>query len=151
MKPLTIVVIVGLALLSGCSLGTSCGDSKDAFLRSYYDLIDEAAAANLPVSAGQWTSYDERFRAYVEECYEQYEPELSPKERRHFWSKSLKYYAQRYGDGALKELGKKGDKAAGKVKQEVENIWTDAESALKEATGKTDPKKLLKPGQAETE
>ncbi|MCO6489382.1 MAG: hypothetical protein J5I98_13240 [Phaeodactylibacter sp.] len=143
--------VFGLALLAGCSSGSPCGNSKDVFLQNYYSLVDEAAAANLPASDDKWAKYDERFRAFVEECYDQYEPELSPKERRRFWSKSLKYYAQRYGDGAIKELGKKKDKASEKVVGEVEKIWTDTKEALKEAAGKVNPKEVLKPGETETE
>ena len=140
-----------LALLAGCTQGPGCSDSKDAFLQDYFNLVEEAAAANLPVSDSGWKKYDERFRAYVEECYDLYEPELSGKERRRFWAKSMKYYAERYGGGALQELGDKKEKAAGKVKEEVEKIWKDAGEALDEATGKSKPIIQLKPGQAETE
>ena len=151
MKQLLLVAIAGLAWLASCSQQPTCGNSKAAFLQAYYDLIDEATAVKLPMSADGWEKYDERFRAYVEECYEQYESELSPKERRRFWSRSVKYYARRYGTGMMKELEEKGNKTTTKVKEEVEKIWMNAEEALKEATGKVKPEQLLKPGQAETE
>ena len=151
MKQFLLVAIAGLALLSSCSQQPTCGNSKADFLQGYYDLINEATAGKLPMSDEGWKKYDERFRAYVEECYEQYESELSPKERRRFWARSVKYYARRYGTGMVKALEEKGDKTATKVKEEVEKIWTDADEALKEATGKVKPEQLLKPGQAETE
>ena len=121
----TLLLVLTLVLLGGCSEPTPCGDSKDDFLKNYYELINEASAANLPVSDKQWSQYDERFRAYVEECYEQHESELSPKERRNFWARSMKYFAQRYGDGAIRELGKGKHKASEKVREEVEKICED--------------------------
>jgi len=151
MKQAITAAFAALAILASCSQGPACGNSKEAFLKDYYRLVDEAAAAKLPVSDSRWEKYDERFRAYVEECYDLYEPELRPKERRLFWAKSMKYYAERYGGGVLKELGEKKGEAAGKVKEEVEKIWMDAGEALNEATGKARQDQMLKPGHVETE
>ncbi|MCB0569103.1 MAG: hypothetical protein KDC66_05045 [Phaeodactylibacter sp.] len=123
-----------VALLAGCS-SSPCGNDKDSFLKGYYQLVEEAAGANLPVSDSRWEKYDERFRAYVEECYDLYEAELSGREKRRFWGRSLRYYAQRYGDGVARELGRKGDKASRRIREETETLWGKTEKALEEVLG----------------
>ncbi len=144
MKHLTIIAIAIAALMASCTQNPGCGSNKDAFLQGYYQLIDEAKAASLPVSDSGWKRYDERFRAYVEECYDSYEAELSAKERRRFWATSMKYYAQRYGKGAIQELKEKKGGGAGKVKEEVEAIWGDIKKGLKEATGEGEKEPTLR-------
>lgn len=132
------------ALMASCTQNPGCGNNKDAFLRGYYQLINEAKAAGLPVSDSGWEKYDEPFRAYVEECYDSYESELSAKERRRFWAASMKYYAQRYGKGAIQELKGKKAKGAEKVQEEVEAIWGDIKKGLKEAAGEGNKKPPLR-------
>ena len=151
MKKIVLALIIGTSLQLACSSEQGCGDSKEAFLEGYYGLIEEATDAALPISDPNWKKYDSRFRAYVEECYDQHEANLTPKERRVFWSKSLKYYAQRYGRSRIKKLGSSKDKATEKVKTEVEKIWTDAEEAFEEVEKKVKPEKLLKPRQPNTQ
>ena len=135
MKKLRFILLAAiLSLLAGCS-SNPCGNDKDSFLNNYYRLVEEATKANLPVSDSRWEKYDERFRAYVEECYDLYEAELSGREKRRFWTRSLKYYAQRYGDGMVKELGSKGNKASRRIRKETESLWGRTEKALEEVLG----------------
>lgn len=101
-----------VSLLGGhqsCSLD-ACGANKDAFLSRYNDFMAEVKAANLSVSDAGWSKYDDRFRKYVEHCYEQFEPELTGKEKRRFWSSAMSYYYNRYGKSLGKDLfGKEED------------------------------------------
>lgn len=48
---------------------------------------------------------------------------------------SLRYYAQRYGDGVVRELGRKGDKASRRIREETETLWGKTEKALEEVLG----------------
>mgnify|MGYP000524031344 CR=1 FL=1 len=109
MKRILLFSVLAASLLSSCT-SDRCAADKDTFLDNYYELLEEARAANLPVSDKKWARYDERFRAYVEECYEVHEAAMSGREKRRFWRKSLSYYTQRYGDGAVQELRKGGGK-----------------------------------------
>lgn len=143
MKQLPVIAIAVMVWVAACSPGPGCGKSKEDFLKAYYRLVKEASALNLPVSDSKWKKYDEQFRAFVEECYEQHEAELRAKERRKFWSTSVKYYVERYGKGAIKELGKKKGRGPAKViKEEVEKIWPTAKDALKEVTEEKLPKQV---------
>lgn len=144
MKAMLFFTVAGLAFLASCAQPPACGGTKEAFLKDYFALIEEATEAKLPVSDKGWKPYDERFRAYVEECYSLYEAEMSGKERRLFWSRSVKYYARRYGGGAIQELEQKKDRTAEKVKKEVEKIWENAGEALKEARGKEEKPGVVK-------
>ncbi|MBR9920129.1 MAG: hypothetical protein GYB31_04760 [Bacteroidetes bacterium] len=94
--------------MSSCSLN-ECGRNKDHFLENFAGLIDETTEANLAYSDPAWKAYDERFISLVEDCYPEYESELSLRERRRFWGKYVKYYYKRYGASAAKELLAKGD------------------------------------------
>lgn len=122
-----------LLFLSLPSCSTSpCQPDKERFLHAYYELLDEAKQADLPVSDPAWGKYDERFRAYVEECYEVHEPAMSRRERRKFWSRSLSYYYQRYGDGVAKEL-KGSSRTSKRMKEAVEALWDSPEAAFDDA------------------
>jgi hypothetical protein len=106
-----------LALMVTACGTDPCGTDKDAFLNDYYKLLGEAKTANWPVSDDRWDTYDERFRAYVEECYDLHEPEMSGREKRRFWRKSLSYFTQRYGDGALNALKKDKSRLQKRLKE----------------------------------
>ncbi len=123
MKRILAGLIAAMAFLAGCSSEPSCGNTKDAFLDKYHALIDKATEANLALSDAEWKKYDEQFRAYVEECYGQYEAELAGKERRRFWSRAIKYYVQRYGDGILHSAGQVTDKTGQRISEEVKKFW----------------------------
>ncbi len=97
-------------LLTNCSL-SPCGSNKDQFLQRFDNLMEEVKEDRLPLGDEGWADRDERFRALVEECYDQFEEELSGKEKRRFWAKSAGYYKNRFGKAALDKWfkGKKTD------------------------------------------
>ena len=112
-----------LFIAQSCS-NNACGSSKDDFLANYADLLETVNRKDLAVSDGQWTKYDERFRAMVEECYATYEPEMSGREKRRFWRQAMQYYVVRYGEGVSKELfGKKREQSVfEKVKERLREL-----------------------------
>ena len=75
----------------------------------------------MDVSDEKWEKYDQEFKTYIEDCYDHFEEDLSTKERRQFWMKTLKYYATRYGEGMLNELSKK-DGISDKVEKNIEEV-----------------------------
>ncbi len=128
---ITAFTIAALAVLfwTGCSRN-ACGADKSDFLDAYYQLLAEAKAADLPASDPRWADYDEAYRSYVEECYDQHAPTMSRREKRRFWAQSLKYYYQRYGDGLAKEWGRKEKRTFQKIKGEVGQLWEAPEKVL---------------------
>ena len=100
MKGIITVLAFTVALFSiqSCQMA-KCGATKDIFLRNFDSFIEQMDDSDLEVTSEKWTAHDEKFKGYVEECYDAFEDEMSTKERRQFWVKSLKYYATRYGEG----------------------------------------------------
>lgn len=95
-----------LLLVAGCSFGP-CGSSKTQFLQRFNQLMDEVEATSLPLSDPAWEAFDTRFKSLVEDCYDQYEAELTGREKRNFWFKALGYYKDRFGEAALQEARKR--------------------------------------------
>ncbi|MDH3649906.1 MAG: hypothetical protein OEQ53_09490 [Saprospiraceae bacterium] len=98
-----IVVISLSTLIISCTI-LPCGPTKDAFLDKYDAFIEKVDRADMHISDEEWEKYDSEFKKFVEECYELHGDDLSTKEKRKFWIKSLKYYAVRYGEGMLNEM-----------------------------------------------
>lgn len=138
-RPLILFFALATLIVQSACTQMTCGTDKTAFLEQYYKLLEEAKAADIPISDPAWTTYDERFRSYVEECYGIHEAEMTGKERRRFWRQSLRYYYQRYGDGLAKELKGRDKTTFRKIKEEAsalfeepDAIFDDAAKGLKE-------------------
>jgi hypothetical protein len=99
--------------LGSCSLNP-CGNSKAKFLERMNELSELAAKSEWAYSDARWGKHDESFKLLVEQCYEQFESELSGREKRRFWTQSLRYQYKRVGSGMSKELL---DPKDGKLKQ----------------------------------
>ncbi|MCB0687138.1 MAG: hypothetical protein KDC53_11450 [Saprospiraceae bacterium] len=106
--------------LSSCQV-LECGADKNAFLNKYESFIAKVDHLDLDVSSEKWSKYDAQFKTYIEDCYDYYEDDLTTKERRQFWMKTLKYYATRYGEGMINELSKK-DGISEKVEKNIEEV-----------------------------
>lgn len=116
-------ILLGIVLMS--YLATSCqviqcGPDKDSFLSKYDKFIDKVDRLDMDVSDEKWNKYDEEFKVYIEDCYDHFEQDLTNKERRRFWMKTLKYYATRYGEGMLNELSRK-DGISEKIEKNIED------------------------------
>lgn len=132
MKGFVYLAILGMLLTTSCAKN-ECGKDKDSFLDNYFTLIVKAKNSGMDVGATGWGSYDERFRAMVEECYQLYEAELSKGEKRKFWSKSVEYYYHRYKGGVLEVIDEKDDTLTRTIRKEVESRWRRTGEALDEA------------------
>lgn len=107
----------------GCQMAR-CGATKDIFLRNFDEFIEKIDQTDLDIDDGKWEGHDEKFRTYVEECYDAFEEDLSGREKRQFWIKSLKYYATRYGEGMLNELSK-DDITNQKVRENIGDVMEE--------------------------
>ena len=107
-------------LMSSCQV-MQCGADKKSFLSKYDAFIEKVDRLDLEVSDEKWSKYDSEFKSYIEDCYDHFEEDLTTRERRRFWMKTLKYYATRYGDGMLNELSKK-EGISEKVEQNIEEV-----------------------------
>ncbi|MEL6924464.1 MAG: hypothetical protein AAFO94_10490 [Bacteroidota bacterium] len=133
MKNLPALSIIGLylmMLLSSCDMLLPCGTSKDAFLENYNQLTDQASENGDDFTEAQWEASDERFRKMVEECYDQWEEEMSFREQRKFWGRSLKYYFQRHGNRVANELMDEDNSLSTKIREEMEAVWGDSDMVL---------------------
>jgi len=101
-----------------------CGPDKETFLSNYNNFIEKIDRLDLPVADKRWEKHDEKFRFFVEECYAYHESSLSTKEKRKFWMKSLKYYADRYGEGLLNELSKE-EGISKEVQENLEQVLNE--------------------------
>ncbi len=137
MKQIAIVGFLGLFLTmaQSCQMA-KCGATKDIFLRNFDDFIEKVDEADLDISDDRWEAHDEKFRGYVEECYDAFEDDLSSREKRKFWIKSLKYYSTRYGDGMLNELSKDditNQRVRDQMEQVLEETGHDIEQFLEQS------------------
>jgi len=113
-----------IILLSTQSCSTdSCGATKDGFLERYDAFMEDVKTADLAVSDEGWARYDDRFKTFVEVCYESFEPELSGRERRQFWTKAMGYYYNRYGKGLSKELFENNNSTNQKMQEKLQELW----------------------------
>jgi hypothetical protein len=119
-RQLIVIAFFSWGFISSCQV-LQCGADKSAFLTKYDDFVDRVDRLDLEVSDEKWEKYDAQFRQYVEECYDFYEADLSTRERRRFWMKTLKYYATRYGEGMLNHLSKK-DGISEKIEHNIEEV-----------------------------
>jgi len=128
-------ITVSLFAIQSCQMA-KCGATKDIFLRNFDSFVEDIDDVDLEISDEQWTTYDEKFKGYVEECYDAFEDEMSNRERRQFWVKSLKYYATRYGEGMINELSK-DDITNQRMREEMESVLEDTGKSIEEFFNKS--------------
>ena len=127
------VILWLLAMFGGfssCQMA-KCGATKAIFLRNYDALFNEINALDDEDSDQAWSRHDRKFRNYVEDCYDAFEEEMSDREKREFWIKSLKYYASRYGEDMIDELSK-DDVANTHVRENIKEVLEDTGKNLED-------------------
>ena len=148
MKNITLVLLVLSVLFTSCSL-SPCGFSKDQFVQKHTDLVKQAKKNKKSWSDTDWESRDNHMKQMVEECYENYEEEMSSNEIAKFWAGTAAYYFNRHGKGflgAIKDTEKDLSKALEKGLRSIdenkegmlkdwlnENLGDDIEKTLDEA------------------
>ncbi len=116
MKNLIFLIAISSILFSSCSL-SPCGFSKDQFVQKHQDLVNEAKKNKKRWTDIDWESRDENMKKMVEDCYENYEEEMSGKEIGKFWAGTTAYYFNRHGKNFIREL-KRSEKDISKAIEE---------------------------------
>ncbi len=102
-KILLILPILSILFFSSCD-SDPCGSDKKDFLNKFNAFVEKVDNAELSSKDAKWEEYDTQFKKYVEECYEIHADELTNKEEREFWAKTITYYGDRYGKGLASAL-----------------------------------------------
>ncbi len=93
MKGVSFLVLVSIIIISSCNL-MHC-PNKESFLTSFEAFVDKAEKKRMD-KADNWTSEDAEFKDYVDRCYQEFKNDLSIEEKKLFWTKTLKFYYNRY-------------------------------------------------------
>jgi hypothetical protein len=126
-----------LLLISSCASHISCGGDKDAFIDNFYTFIDDLKKEQKQgkLSDSQWENYDTKFKKLTEECFPQFEKELTTTDQLGVATSVAAYYYAKHGAGALLKLAK-AELAIQKVLLEID--YTVLFSAAKEIINNPD-------------
>jgi hypothetical protein len=109
MKVKNISALVSLALLclfvlSGCGYLSPCGNDKKEYVDRFRSFIKEAKEMKSDASESIWERMDERFEQLSETCYEQWEDELSIKDKATIATWIMQYQYYRVGRPIIEEI-----------------------------------------------
>ena len=90
-------VAVLLLLMSSCAHFVPCGFDKDQYLDNFKAFMREAEDMKTDAKEAAWSAMDERFETLSEDCYEQWEDELSLIQKTKVAGWILKYQYIRLG------------------------------------------------------
>ena len=113
-----IFILIGLI---GCQLDPCM--NKEGFLKSYDSFIEKVTEANSEEKI-DWAKNDAKFEQYIQACYKRHETDLTLKEKKDFWIKSMSYYHEKYGDDFYLKLNEENDPLALQMKTEIEKVFT---------------------------
>lgn len=91
---ITLFAFILTSSFTSC-LNLSC-TSKSKFVQSYNSFIKDVE--KLDEEGKNLETTDKEFDSYSKECYTKFREEMTLKERKDFWSNTLKYYVMRYGN-----------------------------------------------------
>ena len=92
-----------LGVLTSCSQ-LECGSNPDALLDNFENFVDQVGTLDLDFESKQWAIHDKRFEHFLEDCYEHHEEQMTKRQRRRFWLKTMKYLKIRYGTSVIRQL-----------------------------------------------
>ncbi|WP_052599208.1 DUF6565 domain-containing protein [Aureispira sp. CCB-QB1] len=95
-----------LLFTSSCTNYISCGGDKEAFVDNFYNFIEELTNEQKQgtISDSQWESYDAKFKKLTEECFPQFEKELTTTDQLGVAASVATYYYAKHGMGAMIKL-----------------------------------------------
>lgn len=129
MKNITLVLLV--LILGGCQM-SPCGFNKTSFLAKHEYLVDQAKKNKKEWSSSDWESSDDKMKKLLEECYEEYEDELTNKESSKFWTRTAAYYVSRFGRGFLRELKKEDSEVVLSLEKGFDSLKDNPDRFLRE-------------------
>ena len=106
MKSAPLALVLFLLLHTACN--KSCGPDKLALLE-HSQALHQEVKNNTNIQ--NWKQYDKNIERLVNQCYPQFEQELSLKEKIQFWNHIIKYFKLRY-QNELQDLIKQGSNLA---------------------------------------
>ena len=98
-----------IVLLGACSSMNPCGNNKTTFLNNFETFIEEIESEKLEFADEKWENYDLKFRKYVDECYDEFEDDLTRSEESDFAANTVKYYYVKYGQGIYEQYKDDGE------------------------------------------
>jgi len=107
-KFFTVSVVGWLFLCPQACSPDGCGWTKSGFLAQVDQLVAQVDQLDYPVKDERWARFDDQFTNLVDMCYEKYESELTPQEKRHFWAGVARYYYKRFGKAGVRQLKQAG-------------------------------------------
>lgn len=123
--------------MSSCANYISCGGDKDTFVDNFYTFIEEVKDEQKQgeISDAQWESYDAKFKKLTEECFPQFENDLTTTDQLGVAASVAAYYYAKHGAGAIIKLAQ-AELAIQKVLLEID--YTVLFSAAKEIINNPD-------------
>ncbi|MEL6636575.1 MAG: hypothetical protein AAFW73_10970 [Bacteroidota bacterium] len=128
MQQFSYLFLLGITLVfSSCGLLDECGSSKADFLKKYEAFVREVEQQDWHHADNDWQAYDERLEAYLNNCYERYEPELTAAETKDFWLLTVSYYVARYDGQFVEEFLAEDNPLSRTVRDHFEELEDDPE------------------------
>lgn len=103
---LHLLLLALLLFTSSCANYISCGGDKDAFVDNFYTFIEAVQNEQKQgkISDAQWESYDAKFTKLTEECFPQFENELTTSDQLGVAASVAAYYYAKHGLSAMIKL-----------------------------------------------
>lgn len=100
------LVISSFFLNYSCSSSVSCGANKDAFVNNFYAFVEDIRKEqkNKKISESQWENYDAQFKKLTEECYKEFETDLTTNDKLGVASSVGFYFYSKHGLAAVIKL-----------------------------------------------
>ena len=121
------MIRVGLFLFClltvGCNLDP-CGLNKQHFLKKMERLASKIEDKD-DLSENQLKAIDDEVEVLVNDCYKQFEDDLTKNERKAFWADVSGYYLDRFGADAIDRLEEGLDRLGVKLSENFGD-WLDA-------------------------
>lgn len=92
-----VATFILLLFMTSCAQFAPCGFDKDQYIDNFKSFIREAEDTRTDEREAVWTAMDDRFTKLSEECYEQWEDELSLGQKAKIAGWVLKYQYIRVG------------------------------------------------------
>ncbi len=123
-------VLLSIFFLFSCQK-PPCGYSKADLLETMSEMSEKIKDKD-DLSKNEMKVLDEKVEQLVEECYKNYEDDLTKRESRAFWSDVSSYYFRRHGLAALGRIDKDIDRMAEALNENLES-WMETSAERFEA------------------
>lgn len=127
------VLIVSILGIQGCQMDP-CGNTPADLIENMEDLVKEVKKANYKPKDDRWQSYDNRFNAYFDECYDQWRADMTFDQKRQFTGLVTRYMANRFGRSFFRSVFGSDDADNADTPEFFENLGEDLQKFLESNT-----------------